>query len=186
MSLDHSKLQNLHLRGQKRTARCPACAESGHDRNGDHLVVDTEGRFACVVYPGDSAAAKAHRKRILALCGRREIKPLCVSPARTTEGPGRLIERELTIEPLKAGLLGRLGRAFKTHLERSRKINEDNVSPGGRLSDGDRGVLTVLEPTINPNRPLSKRELSLLRRAGVEGNPMIIEALNIFDGRIVG
>ena len=52
-----------------------------------------DGRFGCVVYPGDSADAKEHRKRIFALCGDREIKPLAVHP------PG----------------LGRLGRVNQSH-----------------------------------------------------------------------
>ena len=65
-------------RGGKIIARCPACAEAGHDQKGEHLVINADGRFGCVVYPGDSADAKEHRKRIFALCGDREIKPLVV------------------------------------------------------------------------------------------------------------
>jgi hypothetical protein len=35
------------------TARCPICAAAGQDRNGNHLFVLPDGRFGCVVYPGD-------------------------------------------------------------------------------------------------------------------------------------
>ena len=86
MSLDISKLENVRKRGGKVIARCPACAEAGHDQKGEHLVINADGRFGCVVYPGDSADAKEHRKRIFALCGDREIKPLAVHPS----GLGRL------------------------------------------------------------------------------------------------
>ena len=77
MSLDTSKLENVH---GKVIARCPACAEGGHDQKGEHLVINADGSFGCVLYPGDSADAKAHRKRIFALCGDRTTKPLAVSP----------------------------------------------------------------------------------------------------------
>ena len=86
MSLDISKLENARTRGDKTTARCPACAEAGHDQKGEHLVINSDGRFGCVVYPGDSADAKKHRKRVFALCGDREIKPLIVR----SPGLGRL------------------------------------------------------------------------------------------------
>jgi hypothetical protein len=81
MSLDISKLENVRVRGNKVTARCPACEEVGHDQKGEHLVINANGAFGCVVYPGNSADAKAHRKRMFALCGDREIKPLAVHPS---------------------------------------------------------------------------------------------------------
>ena len=114
MSLDISKLENVRKRGEKITARCPACAEVGHDQKGEHLVINADGRFGCVVYPGDSADAKEHRKRIFALCGDREIKPLAVHPAGLGR-LGRVPESHSAVRPLKTGLLGRLGRLFQTH-----------------------------------------------------------------------
>jgi hypothetical protein len=65
MSLDISKLKKVCNRGKKITAQCPACAESGRDNKGEHLLINADAGFACVVYPGDSADAKEHRKRIL-------------------------------------------------------------------------------------------------------------------------
>jgi hypothetical protein len=54
------------------------------------------------------------------------------------------------------------------------------------------GLLALLtEPETNriavvkPNRPLTNRELWLLRRAGAENDPIIITALNLFNGKIV-
>ena len=40
--------------------------------------------------------------------------------------------------------------------------------------------------TLKPYRPLTEFEQDVLRRKGMESNPIVIEALNIFQGRIVG
>src|SRR5512133_3317542 len=123
MSLDISKLENVRKRSGKVIARCPACAEPGHDQKGEHLVINTDGSFGCVVYPGDSADAKEHRKRIFALCGDREIKPLAVHPSGLGRS-GPAVQSRLAVSPLKTGLLGRLGRVFETHLERERESTD--------------------------------------------------------------
>ena len=39
--------------------------------------------------------------------------------------------------------------------------------------------------TLKPYRPLTEFEEHLLRRKGMENDPIVIEALNIFEGRIV-
>jgi len=66
MALDISKLENVVKKaGGRFTARCPACAEVGADTKGEHLAVFADGKFGCVVHPGD----KKHRKRIYALAG---------------------------------------------------------------------------------------------------------------------
>jgi hypothetical protein len=67
MSLDLTKLENVRERGGKIIARCPACAEDGHDEKGEHLSIMADGRFGCVVCPGE--AGKAHRRRIAQLAG---------------------------------------------------------------------------------------------------------------------
>ena len=62
------KVGGVWVRGTptKRTAkgeeyRCPACASSGGDEGGQHLIVFNErGTFACAAYPGD----RKHRKEI--------------------------------------------------------------------------------------------------------------------------
>ena len=67
MSLDRSKLQNIRERPDGAfTARCPACAGTGGDAKGNHLIVFKDGRFACVAYPG----GKEHRSEIFQLVGR--------------------------------------------------------------------------------------------------------------------
>lgn len=69
MSLDVSKLEKVReLPGGIVQARCPACAEGGHDRTGEHLRIYPDGRFGCCVHPKDGE----HRKRIWALVGVRK------------------------------------------------------------------------------------------------------------------
>ena len=72
MSLDLDRIENPRLRGGKLVARCPACAELGADRSGDHLFVADEGRgkFGCIAFAG--AAGEEHRKRIWDLVGRHD------------------------------------------------------------------------------------------------------------------
>ena len=66
MSLEIAKLEKAReLHGGIVQARCPACAEGGHDRTGEHLRIYPDGRFGCCVHPKDSE----HRKRIWALVG---------------------------------------------------------------------------------------------------------------------
>jgi len=69
MSLDVAKLEKVReLAGGIVQARCPACAEGGNDRSGEHLRVYPDGRFGCCVHPKDGE----HRKRIWALAGVRK------------------------------------------------------------------------------------------------------------------
>jgi hypothetical protein len=145
MSLDISKLRNVRTRRGKTTARCPACAENGHDEKGEHLFFTADGRFGCVVYPGDSAVAKEHRKQIFALCGDRELKPLAVHPLGLGRS-GRVVKGRSAGATLKTGLLGRVGRVFETHLERERRPTQHenhNVDEHQR-NDCEKGVLAVL------------------------------------------
>ncbi len=67
MSLNIEKLENVSSRNGAFIARCPACAETGHDNKGNHLYIDEHGCFSCVVYQGD--LGKEHRKRIFDLVG---------------------------------------------------------------------------------------------------------------------
>jgi len=185
MSLDISKLENVRKRDGKVIARCPACAEAGHDQKGEHLVVNARGPFGCVVYPGDSADAKAHRKRIFALCGDREIKPLAVHSAGLGR-LGRANQSHSAVRPIETGLLGRLGRLFQTHP--GTKLthaggNDDRTTE--KLNDFKKGVPGVLsEPVVEPHRPLSEREWAILMRAGAENDPIIIEALELFNATV--
>jgi len=71
MPLDITKLERVCPKDDGRIiARCPACAQSGHDHTGNHLVVFPDGQFSCVAYPG--ASGKEHRRQIYALVGEGE------------------------------------------------------------------------------------------------------------------
>ena len=74
MSLDVRKLTvSRRLEGGTVVARCPACAAVGQDRSGEHLVVYPDGRFGCVVHPGE--AGWLHRKMIWEAVGERKRRP---------------------------------------------------------------------------------------------------------------
>jgi hypothetical protein len=185
MSLDISKLENLRVRDGKTTARCPACAEAGHDQTRNHLFIRADGHFGCVVYPGDSPDARGHRKRVFALCGCREIKSLSIRQS-VLGRLGRVDESHSEGTPLRIGLLGRVGRLFETHLgtEQTHGRKEDREIE--KLNDCGRGVLGVpTAPAVKPHRPLSEHEWAILVRAGAQHDPIIIEALRLFDARVV-
>jgi len=79
-------------------ARCPACAEGGGDGAGEHLRIFPDGRFGCCVHPED----RGHRKRIFALAGDTDPRPIVVKPSALK-----------AVSPvIKSGILGRLGRLF--------------------------------------------------------------------------
>lgn len=62
----------LRKSGTKLVGQCPACAEAGGDKQRNHLVVQADGRFGCVIHPGPSG--KAHRQRIFQLIGDKSGK----------------------------------------------------------------------------------------------------------------
>jgi hypothetical protein len=186
VSLDISKLEHVRTNGAKTTARCPVCAQAGHDRKGDHLIIQADGRFGCVVYPGNGPDAKEHRRRIFALCGDRETKPLIIRRATETVAPGRSgrpFPSHSKAVSIKTGLLGRLGRAFSTHAQRNPAILVPSP-PIVQHNDIKNSVPAVLESDVKLNRTLTERELLLLRRAGAQNDPIIITALNLFNARI--
>lgn len=184
MSLDISKLENVRQRAGKTTAQCPACAEAGHDRRGEHLFIGAEGHWGCVVYPGDTADARDHRTRIFVLCGSREVKPLAVKHAGLGR-LGRVGESHSVGAPLKTGLLGRLGRVFETHLKPERDQREDQDA-GPQPDDRARGVRSVpITPAAASHRPLAEHERELLRTAGAENEPLVFAVLRIFNARVI-
>ena len=98
MSLNLNKLEKVReLAGGIVQARCPACAEGGNDRAGEHLRVFPDGRFGCCVHPKDGE----HRKRIFALTGIRERQTIRVKVAAPPVS-----------KIIQADVLGRLGRVF--------------------------------------------------------------------------
>ena len=104
MPLLLEKLKQVRRQGSKSIAQCPACAETGHDTEGNHLVIYAQGHFACVVNPGPNG--KAHRGRIFQLAGDNTPRDINVRP----------ISRQPRGTP-KLAVLGRLGRVVATPSE---------------------------------------------------------------------
>jgi hypothetical protein len=87
MKIDLTKLNHLRDKGSEQIAQCPACAATGHDSTGEHLIIYADGKYGCVAHPKD----KAHRKEIFRLVGTRDggsptgpipvcvRKPLCLT-----------------------------------------------------------------------------------------------------------
>src|SRR5262245_23845381 len=146
------------MHGRKTTARCPACAEAGHDQTRNHLFIQVDGRFGCVVYPGDSPEAREHRKRIFALCANREIKSLVVRRSDLGRS-GRVDQSHPAGELLKTGLLGRLGRLFQTHSGTEQAHEEKEDRGAENLNDCEKGVPSVLNMLeVEPHKPPVERE----------------------------
>ncbi len=65
-SIDINRLEKVRRSGTKITARCPACAAAGNDRQGNHFFISTEsGKFGCAAHSTDGE----HRREIFALVG---------------------------------------------------------------------------------------------------------------------
>jgi len=106
--LDLDRLETVRVRGGKVIARCPACAETGADRSGNHLSIFDQGRgaFACIAFAGQSG--DEHRRRIFELAGiakgAAKAAPLLarISPPRPAP------RRELSLPPLSQPTMGEL------------------------------------------------------------------------------
>jgi len=120
MNIDLLKLENCKNYGNKIIARCPACKELDKDKNGNHLIIYSDGRFGCIIYPKKDGVE--HRKRIFQLIGKKE-------PIKMT------IDIKEVSQPSQEGnsikikdVLGHLGRAFssrsKTILGDSNKLDD--------------------------------------------------------------
>ena len=90
MSLNLSKLEHVRERGGRIIAQCPACAEEGADRSGEHLVIMEAGNgpFACITHPGPHG--RAHRCRIAQLVGYSAPTAPCRTVPRPSVKPARV------------------------------------------------------------------------------------------------
>jgi hypothetical protein len=141
MSLNIDKLENPQLRGGKRTFRCPACAEAGSDTKGEHLIINDNGSFGCVVYPKNYE----HRKRVFELAGGRTPKPLAI---RQTPGPATLS----AVKTLKTGILGRHGRISQTLARNaSKEINTNAIRTGVSPDPSVASEIIKLVKSVFPN-----------------------------------
>jgi hypothetical protein len=119
MSLDLNKLEKVREVGNGTVqARCPACAEAGQDRKGEHLRIQPDGKFGCCVFPQD----RLHRKRIFALAGDNQPRIIKVR-----------VQRPKTPTTITDSVLGRLGRVF--------------ASPSKDNENKDESIRTLRTPT---------------------------------------
>jgi hypothetical protein len=132
-------LENIcELAGGHVQARCPACAEGGNDRSGEHLRIYSDGRLGCCVHPKD----REHRKRIWALAGRK-LHPL---------SPGSFSLRIKTspvlpaVWSVKSALTGFAARTLRTPIFNPRAYAIGIDIPMYMCKDSDNGVLPVLTP----------------------------------------
>lgn len=104
MRLDILKLENFCKKDSKMVARCPACAEIGQDKQGNHLILYDDGRFGCVRYQG--ADGKEHRKRIFQLVG----EPQQIKTIIDVKNSSQLSQKNRSV--LMKNVMGRLGHLF--------------------------------------------------------------------------
>ncbi|MBI5386775.1 MAG: hypothetical protein HZA90_19055 [Verrucomicrobia bacterium] len=106
-------------------ARCPACAEKGQDKKGEHLRIYPDGKFGCCVFSGD----REHRRRIFALAGERVRQSIKVQVAKAN--PVGVVQR---------GILGKLGQAFATPTPTDAPDGVFEVESQSAMPDGPDGV----------------------------------------------
>ena len=89
MSLNLSKLEHVRERRGRIIAQCPACAEEGADRSGEHLVIMEagNGQFGCIAHTGPHG--RDHRRRIAQLVGSSTPTVPCRTVPRPPAKPAR-------------------------------------------------------------------------------------------------
>lgn len=147
MTLDITKLENVKREQSKTTARCPACSEIGQDKKGEHLFIDEEGRFGCIVYPDE--AGKEHRKRIFTLVGIKTTERYITVKNNDNKQTGVII----------LDVLGRLGRQ-KNSL--SKKTEIPDVFSNKLETDYKNSVPSV------PNKDVGWLFESFIERASIK------------------
>lgn len=113
MGLDLNKLEKAKRKGSNIIAQCPACAETGGDRKGEHLFITDKGQFGCVLYPGQNG--RQHRQRIFELAGAKKI----IDKAFEIKRPLSFSHTERIV--IQKDILGHLGHIQSTHARKNLK-----------------------------------------------------------------
>ena len=164
MSLDVKKLEKVReLANGVTQARCPACAEGGGDKRGEHLRIYPDGRYGCCVHPKDAQ----HRKRIFALVGERQRRSFTVrvaapskpaEPARSVRGALAVAARTLrtgdSISEYEPHCCSEAvaevqtnSRTLRTPFSNPRAYaREEEACNANIYKDSESGVLSVLRP----------------------------------------
>ena len=183
MSIELSQLQNVRTSGNKTVAQCPACAEIGQDKKGNHLVISNDGKFACVMFQG--ASGHDHRKRIFQLAGIKETPKNTISVKHTSQASHD------TPKVVMDDVLGRIGRTFLSH---PKKQEESKVDKMVRLYEGmntqdDHAKRTQSEQAfkVEWNKLPETDRKALVDRLLEKGllPDIVKQALDIFEGTVV-
>lgn len=132
--LDLGRLEKVRWRGERIECRCPACGELGHDKTGNHLLIQPDGKFSCVV----NQRNHEHNKRIWALAG-GEIAPSgsYLPPVPSPKPPEILPKHEWSD----------LERGTPRDLICLSRLRE--IGLGGLEMAGERGILHFFDNSIN-------------------------------------
>jgi hypothetical protein len=136
MGIDLKKLEKVKRIGLNTIARCPACAENGGDRKGEHLIINDRGQFGCVLYPGEPG--QPHRQRIFELVGLKEKQDISfeIRIPSSTPPENMVIQKDI---------LGTLGaHLFKTRAKESEA--DDRVNNIDKQENSKETVPSVPEP----------------------------------------
>lgn len=176
MGLALSKLVKVRRRGSSTIARCPACAEAGGDRKGEHLFINDHDQFGCVLYPG--ADGQQHRKRIFELAGIKEEtkKHFDVkNPSSPFIAGHKVIQKDI---------LGHLGHIESTH---ARKNLENHLSADNTQNDcpdADPSVPKIKPPSLNDSI-FTTKEQQLLTGIDAESLAKVRMIKEMFNGTVV-
>lgn len=170
MGIDLSKLENIKQHGLKVIARCPACAETGNDRKGEHLFIEQSGRFGCVVFPGTDG--HKHRQRIFELIGIKTGVPSGFKIRKTSS---------LTSsgQPLQKDILGHLGHIQSTH---ARKAIDEPPTTEQQTSEPLNSVPAVPQDNQFCFTP---DEMEMLKGIDIESLKRIDDVKRLFNGTVI-
>ena len=170
MGLDLLKLENVKQHGTKIIARCPACAETGNDRKGEHLFIEQNGKFGCVVFQGTDG--HKHRQRIFELVGIKTDVPSGFkirTPSPLSSG-NKVIQKDI---------LGRLGHIQSTHARKA-------IDATPLIKETPNEPLTAVPAVPETSRHLySTAELEMLEGIDTESLQRIDEVKRLFNGTVV-
>jgi len=169
MGLDFSKLEKVKYHGSKVIARCPACAEVGNDRKGDHLFIEPGCRFGCVVFSGTEG--RNHRQRIFELAG---IKTGVPKGFKVRNPLSPVSEKKI----IRKDILGRLGHIKSTH------ARNELTNPLSKNKNQDAFINSVPAVPEDSQSPFSPDELEMLRGIDLESLKRIDEVKRLFNGTV--
>ncbi|MFH1309066.1 MAG: hypothetical protein ABIH85_00110 [Candidatus Omnitrophota bacterium] len=183
MSIDISKLENVRNAGNKTVARCPACAELGQDKKGNHLVINSDGKFACVMFQGVSG--HEHRKRIFRLVGIKEPSKNTITVKQVSQASHD--KPEIVMDDV----LGRIGRIFLSYPKKQEESKVDKIvrlyeNMNGEVDHSKRTQKEQVFKVRWDNLPEMERKALVARLLDKRLLPDIVkQALDIFDGTVV-